>query len=162
MGGTDGGRRYAVPLRVVPALGQLPENDSESPAPESGDVLDHNPSGRKRANDPRELAPEPGVRPADSGSPAGEGEVGAGEATGDQIDLRSAVADRPDVVVAGDLRPVVSEDRAAVSVHLSLPTDLHSGPLEAEIETTNPAEEAADTDQAFSTGRLSAEARVSS
>lgn len=49
--GTDGGSRYAIPLRVVPARGQVPENSPEVPASkESWNVLHEDESGSYSAN----------------------------------------------------------------------------------------------------------------
>ncbi len=39
MGGTDEGRRYAVPLRVIPEAGQVSEYVSHSPSKETRDVF---------------------------------------------------------------------------------------------------------------------------
>jgi hypothetical protein len=45
MGGTDEGRRYAVPLRVIPDTGQVPENVSHSGSKEPWDVLHEHVTG---------------------------------------------------------------------------------------------------------------------
>jgi hypothetical protein len=37
--GATGDRRYAVPFRIIPARGQVAENDVEPPSKESCDVL---------------------------------------------------------------------------------------------------------------------------
>jgi hypothetical protein len=39
MWGTNGGSRYAVPLRVIPALGQVPEYVGDCPVKEAWNVL---------------------------------------------------------------------------------------------------------------------------
>lgn len=43
-------------------------------------------------------------------------------------------SERSDVVVAGNSRPVSTEDGAAEGVGLALPDDVESGPLEAKIK----------------------------
>lgn len=42
--GTNGARRYAIPFRVAPALGQVSENSSHSPSKQRCHVL-HDPDG---------------------------------------------------------------------------------------------------------------------
>jgi hypothetical protein len=45
MGGTDEGRRNAVPLRVIPEVGQVPENVSHSASKEPWNVLHEHVAG---------------------------------------------------------------------------------------------------------------------
>lgn len=49
MRGADVGRCNAIPLRVIPALGQLCEDEIETSRPESDDVLHEQVSGSKLA-----------------------------------------------------------------------------------------------------------------
>jgi hypothetical protein len=57
------GSRYDTPLRVIPALGQVPENvgkhHSVMDGKEPGYVLNQDPSGLNFANDTGHLGPEP-------------------------------------------------------------------------------------------------------
>ena len=62
---THGRRRHAVPLRVVPALGQISEYSSQAPVKnemaEGWHVLQEDESGSKSANDTSALVPEAGA-----------------------------------------------------------------------------------------------------
>jgi len=57
MGGTDVARRYAVPVRVIPDGGQVPENVSQAPSKETRDVLHEHVPRSKVANDCGERGP---------------------------------------------------------------------------------------------------------
>jgi hypothetical protein len=63
--GADGRCRNAVPLRVIPERGQVPENLAERSAivdsQEVSDVLHEDEAGSKLANGSRELGPEPTI-----------------------------------------------------------------------------------------------------
>lgn len=54
---TNVGSAYAVPPRIIPERGQVPENGSETAINESWDVFDHHAPWSKLANDARELTP---------------------------------------------------------------------------------------------------------
>jgi hypothetical protein len=57
MGGTDEGRRYAIPLRVIPEIGQITEDISESTSEQTRDVLDKDSLRAQKAKAPNELRP---------------------------------------------------------------------------------------------------------
>jgi hypothetical protein len=58
--GTNGGRWDAVPLRVIPALGQVSENFAHPPSSKEPWYVLHEHVGRSyQANESRELGPEP-------------------------------------------------------------------------------------------------------
>ncbi len=55
--GTNGGCRYAIPPRIVPARGQVPENDVEASPEKRGDIFHDDEAGSKLANETGVLAP---------------------------------------------------------------------------------------------------------
>lgn len=143
--GANGGSWDAIPLRVIPERGQVPENAVEPPRAESWDVLHDRISGAKLANDPSELRPKTRAGSVDPGSLAGEADVLAGEATADQVHRLEVVgADGADVVETLGIWKVLGEDGLAVGVELDLPGGLHPRPLEAEVEAADASEEGAD------------------
>ena len=87
MRGTEGDSRYAIPLRVIPARGQVSKHSSESSMSESWNVLHEHVSGSKLTNDPSELGPKTRAGSGDPGTLAGETEVLAGKAAADDIDV---------------------------------------------------------------------------
>jgi hypothetical protein len=48
--GTNGGSRYAMPLRIIPDLGQRPKNSVQSPSKQRCHVFQHNDSRSEFAN----------------------------------------------------------------------------------------------------------------
>jgi hypothetical protein len=57
--GTEVGRRYAIPFRVIPERGQVGDDVAKSGSKESWHVFQEDVSGSQVANDPVELRPEP-------------------------------------------------------------------------------------------------------
>jgi hypothetical protein len=196
--GANGRSRYAVPLRVIPARGQVPEYAPHSSSKESCDVLHDDVAGSKLANESGVLAPKTRAFPVDPGAFAGVGEVLAGEAAGEDVDvwhrhgqrpsasnctarwrsirpgapvpfaywpaacrslarcLKSFHASkvRPSYAVTGvghkgahvgmtrDPGPVLREDPLAELVLLAEPHSAHTGALQAQVKSPDPAEEA--------------------
>ena len=138
MGGTDEGRRYAVPFRVIPEAGQVSENVSHSPDKETRDVLHEHEPGSQVANDLRERWPEPpAIRLREPLAGAADGL--AGESSGHKVrgcSVSPPVGSGSHVVMPGHLRPVPREDAPAPRVDLHLPGDRHPGALEAEVEAS--------------------------
>jgi hypothetical protein len=145
MTGAERRRRDAIPLRIVPAAGQVPENFVHPSSKEPWDVF-HDDVGRsKYANEPRKVRPEP-ARVVLASLPAGVADGLAGEASSDDIDGGElATAERGDVGVSLDLGPVFREDLAALGVVLDLPGDTHPGELKPSIEAADSREERANT-----------------
>jgi hypothetical protein len=80
------GRSKHTPFRIVPAFGQLPENDVESSNKESADVFHEDDCRSYLANDASELEPEAGsVALNDSFASAGNADVLAGKSANDAI-----------------------------------------------------------------------------
>lgn len=143
--GANGGSRNAVPLRVIPARGQVSENSPESSSKESCDVLHDDVPGSKLANESCVLGPKTRAGTVDPGSAAGEGEVLAGEPAAEDVDRGDICASEfGDVGVARHVGPVTGKDSAAELLGLALPHNSHTGPFEAEIKAAHPTEEGAD------------------
>lgn len=107
--GTNRGRRYNVPLRVIPERGNVRENISQSFGRKSGDVLHDDDSGSKIANKAGELGPEP-ARVARALSLTGETDWLAREAASEDVNGRGAGADGADVSEVWHVGPVTGED----------------------------------------------------
>lgn len=144
--GAKGRSRKAVPLRVIPARGQVSENTSKPlVTSESWDVLHDDVSGSKLANDPSELGPKTRALTVDASLVASDAEVLAGEASADEVDGGEVVcSDRSHVFESLGVGEVLGEYGSAVGVELDLPEGAHSGSLEAEVEAADPCEERAD------------------
>jgi hypothetical protein len=86
---TNGGSRYAVPLRVIPDLGQVSENTVKAPSKQSCDVLHDGVSGSNLANKTGVFAPEPGAVAIDAGALSGVADVLAGKTSADNVNWSS-------------------------------------------------------------------------
>jgi hypothetical protein len=133
--GTNGGSRYAMPLRIKPERGQVSENSLNSPSKQSCDVLHDDDTGSYIANDSGELGPQAGAFAFDASSLAGVANVLTREPAADDIDSdsigsQSISGNCSDVVIARDCRPVFREHGARVGVDLAEGDSLHSRPLE--------------------------------
>jgi hypothetical protein len=85
--GAKGACGKTVPLRIEPERGQVPENTSEAPSKQSWDVLHDDVSGSYVADEPCEFGPKTRACPVDPRATAGVGEVLAGEATAEDVDV---------------------------------------------------------------------------
>jgi len=94
--GANGRSRDAVPLRVIPARGQVSENTLKPPSKESCDVLHDDVAGSKLANESRVLAPKTRACPVDSSALAGEADVLAGESAAEDVDVWHRHGHSPD------------------------------------------------------------------
>lgn len=126
MWSTDSGSRYAMPLRIIPDLGQVSENSTEpstgvfaGASKKTSDVLHKEEVGSYFVSKADDLTPETGPRTFNSGPPASDGKVLAREASGndinpDPISGKSPCGEGSNVVVARDAGPVPCEDFARV------------------------------------------------
>jgi hypothetical protein len=145
MTGADRRRRDAIPLCIVPAAGQVPENFVHPSSKEPWDVFHDDVGGSKYANEPRKVRPEP-ARVVLASLLAGVADGLAGEASSDDIDTRElATGERGDVGVSLDVGPMFREDLVALRVILDLPGDAHSCELKPSIEAADSGEERANT-----------------
>jgi hypothetical protein len=147
MRGTNGRRRDARPLRVIPHRGQVPENSIESPNKQPWDVFHEHEAGSKHANDSREFRPQARSLAVNTGSLPGKADVLTGESSRD--DIASPVVsvagwEGSDIIVSPYARPMFLKDSAAERVDLDLPRAHHTGTLKAEIEPADAREQAAE------------------
>src|ERR1051326_7930543 len=120
--GTEGCRRETIPLRIIPARGQVPEDNVEPPRAESRHVLHDRVARSKRANEPKKSPPQPGPRAFNADLPAGVGDVLAGKAADDRVGwhVDLAAMKRGDVIEFGNLRPVILKNGSAKWIDLHL------------------------------------------
>lgn len=134
MRGTDGGSRYAIPFRVIPARGKVAEYVGHSPAKETWYVLQQHESRSNHANETHEIGPEPAVIVL-SEPLAGETDGLAGETSSDNVNwFKLSSGKLTDVSIARHVRPVLRQHAAAPVVNLDLPAHLHSGTLATEVD----------------------------
>lgn len=138
--------REHSPFRIVPAIGQAPENSWEHSL-SLVDVLHDDDKGSHLVNDPDVVPPEPRPVPLEPRPFAGAREILAGVAAAEDVDglegADSGVFDEEAVSV--DVGPVLAEDLAAVRVGLDLPPDtaVRDRSFEAKLKTSDAAEETA-------------------
>jgi len=143
--GANGTSGYAVPLRVIPERGQVPENSAHSSSKQSCDVFHDDVAGSKLANESGIFGPKTRAGAVDAGASAGEAEVLAGETSTEDVDrLGLDGGELADIGVARDVRPVAGEDTATEGIGFALPEHAHTGPLQAEVEPADPGEQGAD------------------
>jgi hypothetical protein len=114
LSGTNVGRRYAIPLRVIPERGQVSENSAKVPSKQSCDVLHDDEAGSNFANNSGVLSPEAATFSVNSGAVSCQADVLARESTADDIDLdvsggrgsgKVLGSKGANVIVTGDVRP---------------------------------------------------------
>jgi hypothetical protein len=131
MRGTNGGSRYAMPFRIVPDLGQRPENSVQSPSKQRCHVFQHNCSRSQFANHAKGLKEQSTSLSIQSCPRSGVGNILAGEASADNVDCFEAVTSAlSDVAFSVDVRPMLFKDFRCVVVNFHLPFAGHSSPLE--------------------------------
>jgi len=81
----DGGRADAIPFRIIPAHGQLPENGIKSPDSECCHVLQEYVSRSKNASKPDDLEEQAASLSVDAGSLSCGADVLAGESPAQHI-----------------------------------------------------------------------------
>jgi hypothetical protein len=142
MRGTNGGSRYAMPLRIKPDLGQRSENSVQPPSKQRCHVLQHNESRSEFANQANGLEKQSGAIAVKSCPKPGVGNILARESTADNVDSFKVVASAlADVALSMDVRPMFGEHSVCVVVNFHLPFADHSGPLKPKIETTDSRKE---------------------
>jgi hypothetical protein len=144
--GTDLGRSKSRPLRIEPEGMKVCENSTECPqrrfasgvsqtpragfhvavgrlGEKSGHILDHDQTGVQGGYRAGAVMPDAGaVAVAESGTLAGEGDVLAGEAHGEDIDGRHlGEVDGGDVAEVRDVGVVVGQDRRRAGVRVGDP-----------------------------------------
>jgi hypothetical protein len=137
---------------VKPEVAQCADHDGEISSTvgteQAGDVLKDQPSAwsKKLIGAPGELEEQARSLPFDTSAFAGDAPVLTGDAAAEHVDRRDNPGpDIPDIRHAKHVRPVLLKNALAVRVDLALPHATHTCSLEAEIEASHAAEDAADT-----------------
>src|SRR5690606_37967367 len=86
--GANGCRRTAIPLRIIPARGQISEYNVQPSRKQRLDVLHDDVAWSKLANDRGKFSPQAGTFASNSGSLSGIADVLAWESSSDEIDRR--------------------------------------------------------------------------
>jgi hypothetical protein len=143
----DVGGCNATPDRIIPAFGQVSENDSHSPSKQSCDVLHDDEAGSKLANESSVFEPQARAFPVETASLPGEADVLAREApadgvNGDSVSGKSGSVKSSDVFISGHARPVLRQDSPAEWVDLAKGDGLEGAALlKAEREAADAAEQ---------------------
>jgi hypothetical protein len=126
MDGADCSSRNAMPFRIVPDLGQVPENSVHPETKQAWDVLHDDEARSKLANESGIFRPKAGTRAIQASSSISlcDGDVLAREATADDINSNSICGETfggelSNVVIAGDLGPMTFQNLAAERIDLA-------------------------------------------
>jgi hypothetical protein len=134
--GADGGSRYAVPLRVIPARGQVGDDISESGRKEPWDVLQQDDSWSKYANESPDIGPQPPLIILGESAPCVADWL-AWESCGDDIGTLNVVGQVCGVVVDGDTGPMGGKDSLAVGLALAEPRGAEvAGAFKSKVESS--------------------------
>jgi hypothetical protein len=152
---SDGTSRNNKRPRGVAETFQVSEHIVECHCDETSNVFANDPSGSRECNDAAHLRPEVTVV-CFAFLLSGDTEWLAREATTDEIDSskpsQSICVNGVDVIEAGEIGPVLSQDGSAVLVTLAECNSSHSGSLESETESTNSTEEVEDIHHLYRVG----------
>jgi hypothetical protein len=148
MRGTNVVSSQTFPLRIIPALGQVPENSVKPSNKQSCDVLHDDVAGSYLANQAGILSPKPAALAINSRSASGERNVLTWKSANDNID-RNAICFEPfggeagNVIVDWHLRPVLAENGLRPLVDLAERDRLEpASPLQPKVEAAYSSEEA--------------------
>lgn len=140
MGSADGSSRNNKRPRGVAETFQVSEHIVECHCDEASNIFANDPSGSCECNDAAHFRPEVAVVIL-AFLLAGDAEGLAGESSADDIDsskpTQSLCIKGVDVVKAGHLGPVFTQDRLAVGIPLAESYGFHPSPFKAKGETTD-------------------------
>ena len=145
--GGGGGGGGAVPLRIIPDLGQRPENVTKPESQQLWDVFHDDVLRSKVIAKSDDLSVENGPFPIHSGPKARSGYVLAGEAPGNDVNPnpicgQSFCGEGSNVVIAGHLWPVFRQHPARERFDLAEGNGLKTArALKAKAETANAAKQ---------------------
>ena len=135
MRGTKGGCGKHFPFRIIPDLGQIPQDDLNPIGEQPPDVFDDDVPGTHFPDEPCVFEPQAAARPfLDSRMFSSLGYILTGEAAAEHVHGRQFVAfQRPHILIYGDARPVLGEYRPAKRVDLAKPLMFEARPVKAEV-----------------------------
>lgn len=147
MPGANVGSWNAVPFRVIPERGQVPENGSESSPEKRGDIFHDDVSGSNLANKTGVFTPEAAAFTCEPRAFASRGDILAGKSSAnnvgcDAIRAQSADGEGLDIVIDRHLRPVFRQHAARERFDLAEGDRLKAArPLKAQAEAADARKE---------------------
>jgi len=141
--GTNGGCRYTVPFRIVPAFGKIKDDIGSAACKKTWHVFDEDESRLKDAQNTTELRPKPAVIFLSFPFSRKRNWL-AGEPAADEVDLPVCFRcwrEGSHVALSFDVWPVFFKYPLAVRINFNLPTALHSSPFKPKVEPTNTSEQ---------------------
>jgi hypothetical protein len=146
---TNGARWYAMPLRVIPDLGQGPENNVQPSTKQRCHVLQDDDAGSNHASGSNHFPEESRTGSGKSGACTGKGDVLAGEASADNVGI-GILRSRHVTDVHGIGKPE-RENARGVGVKLGHSDRVKAArALEPEVEAANASEQGKDVELAHS------------
>lgn len=147
MGSANGGSRYAVPLRIIPDLGQVSENLVEPSTKQSCDVLHDDVARSYLANKSGVFAPETAALAFNASTSSRRADVLTGEASDDNVHGNSVCSkllsgEFSNVSINRNLGPMLVKDANGEGLDLAERDGLEPArPLKAEVEAADASEQ---------------------
>lgn len=135
-----------IPFRIIPEMGQVPENSVEPSVTEDGDVLHDDVSGLKTANEVCIFAPQPATGSIKSRrlpSRRGLGKILTGKSPCQYVNRCGIGRDMANVVIHRT-GPVLLQHGSAKQIGFHLPCNFHASGFQTDINSTDPTEQAPD------------------
>ena len=145
MRGTKGGCGKHFPFRIIPDLGQILQDDLNSPGEQAPDVFDDDVPGTYFSDESCVFEPQAAARALlDSRMFPSLGYVLTGEAAAEHIHGRQFRAFQSiHILIKRNVRPVTCEYRPTKWINLAKPLMPESRPAQAKVTQTGSAEQAA-------------------
>lgn len=135
--GADGARRYAIPLKIKPALGHVPENGSHPVRKERCHVLHDCVFRSYQAKGSHQFPVESRTLSGNAGAFSSAGDILTGETADNDIGVWELSGS--DIAEDRDARPVFGENATAKGVDFAESDCSHSDALKAEAEASDAA-----------------------
>jgi len=127
-----------MPFRIIPDLGQCPENSIQSPSKQRCHVFQHNASGSQFANHANGFKEQSGPLAVESCPSAGVGNILTRKSAADNIDWPKIVSSTlQDIALPMHVGPMFRQHLVSVVVNFDLPLAIHPSPLKAQIKPAN-------------------------
>ena len=133
-----------MPFRVIPDRGQVSANGAHPVSKQRCHVLHDCVSRSYQANGSQKVFPESRTGAGKPGAESCERNILAREAADHDIGFAFGKFARCDVIMAGDIWPVLGEDASAVGIDFAESDGSHSGSFEAETESADAGKEVED------------------
>src|SRR3990167_6865082 len=136
----NGGSRYTVPLCIKPERIEVAKDCCQSSRAKRNDIFDDDEPWRGIFHESAEFAPEAGARPVESCAGAEQTNVLAWESSANDIDIPQATRllnpQFSHVRKDGNIRPVLSDDGAAVGFDFTEGDCSHPRSFESKAESS--------------------------